>query len=200
MKSWITSGAITVAIFAVVVVVILAMSALTLLTFLTVALVRYDEIAREPLVTLLSIWLVLASCLVGGFTLFTSKDRLWRRSALAASTTCLLLGFFGAGVAAYVQGTHEYRPINTAAEARPSLQRLLNQRARSSPEEFKIVDLDRQIRNIRVHGPQMSSDPETARYIEFDFDTGCGEVIRLTAVTGTGEGDNLDPIKASCAR
>ncbi|MBD9511945.1 hypothetical protein IB265_34925 [Ensifer sp. ENS10] len=200
MKSWMTSVAMTVAISAVVVVVILAMTALAMLTFPIVALVRDDEIAREPLVILLSIWLVLASCLGGGFTLFAIKDRPWRRGALAASTTCLLLGVLGAGVAAYVQGTRDYRPINTAEEARPWLERLLKQRARSSPKEFKIIDLDRQIRNILIHGPQMSFDPATARYVEFEFDTGCGEVVRLTAMTGTGEGDNLTPIKASCAR
>jgi hypothetical protein len=102
-------------------------------------------------------------------------------------------------IAAYVQGAPEHRPINTAAEARPWLERLLKQRARSSPGAFKIVDLDRQIRNIRVDGPRMSFDPETARYVEFEFETGCGEVIRLTAMTGTAEGDNLAPIKASCA-
>ncbi|MBP2235309.1 hypothetical protein J2Z31_001801 [Sinorhizobium kostiense] len=194
MKYWMTSVAMTVAIFANVVVIILAMTALALLTFHIVSLVRYDEIAREELVILLLIWLILASYLVGGFTLFASKDRPWRRGALAASTTCLLLGVLGAGVAVYVQGTREYRPINTAAEARPWLERLLKRWARSFPDAYRIVDLDGQIRNIRVHGPSMSFDPETARYIEFEFDTGCGEVIRLTAMTG-GEGTELWPIK-----
>ncbi len=187
----------TVVIFAVVVFVILAMAGLALLTLLLVVSVANDEITREPLIMLLSIWLALASCLAGGLTLASSTDGRLRRGALAGSATCLLLGILGAAVAAYVHETREYRPINTAAEARPWLERLLKQRARSSPNAFKIIDLDRQIRNIRVQGPQMSFDPETARYIEFD--TGCGEVIRLTAMTGTGEGDNLLPIKASCA-
>lgn len=33
--------------------------------------------------------------------------------------------------------------------------------------------------------------PPTARCIEFEFDTGCGEVINLTAMTGTAEGTEL---------
>jgi hypothetical protein len=199
MKRWMTSVAATPAIFAAVVVVILVMTALALLTFLLVVSVRSDEIIREPPIILLSVWLALASCFTGGLTLAAGKDRPWRRRVLAVSATCLLVSLLGTVIAAYVQGTPEHRPINTAAEARPWLEMLLKQRARSLPGAFKIVDLDRQIRNIRVHGPSMSFDPETARYIEFEFDTGCGEVIRLTAMTGTAEGDNLVPIRASCA-
>ncbi|MDW9481273.1 hypothetical protein GOB57_21750 [Sinorhizobium meliloti] len=37
----------------------------------------------------------------------------------------------------------------------------------------------------------MSFDPPTARYIEFEFDTGCGEVINLMAMTGIPGGTVL---------
>lgn len=199
MKSWMTSVAMTVAIFALVVVVITAMTALTLLTVLIVYSLTGDEITRQSTITLVSIWLSLAG-LAATCTFVVGKDWPWRRKALAGSATCLLFGMLGIAAAAYVQETREYHTINTPADARPWLETLLKQRSRSFPDAFKIVDLDRQIRNIRVHGPSMSFDPETARYAEFEFDTGCGEVIRLTAVTGTREGDNLVPIKASCDR
>jgi hypothetical protein len=129
----------------------------------------------------------LASCFAGGLTLVFGRDRPWRRGAIAVAATCLLL----AVLSVYLQGSREYHPIDTADAARPMLEYLIKQRARSSPDEIRIVDLGRQIRNIRILGPQMSFDPPTARYIEFEFDTGCGEVVNLTAMTGTAEGTEL---------
>ncbi|WP_331371287.1 hypothetical protein [Sinorhizobium chiapasense] len=184
MKSWMTSVAMYMAILGVVVIVILAMSGLALLTWLIIVSVQNDEITRDWLILLGSIWLALASCFAGGVTLAFGKGHPWRRGALAGSATGLLL-------AVYLQGSREYRPIDTADAARPMLEFLINQQVRSSPDEIRVVDLGRQIRNIRILGPRMSFDPSTARYIEFEFDTGCGEVINLTAMTGTPEGTEL---------
>lgn len=198
MKSWMTSVAMYMATLGVVVVVILAMSALALLTWLIAGSVVNDEIPRDWLIFLGSIWLALASCLAGGLTLVFGRDRPWRRGALAGSVTCLLLAVLGA----YLHGSREYHPIDTADAARPMLEFLIKQEARSSPDKIRVIDLGRQIRKIRIVGPQMSFDPQTARYINFEFDTGCGEVIELTAMTGSVEGTELWGLanKAYCAR
>lgn len=197
-KSWMTSVAMYMAILGGVVVAILAMSALALLTWLIAGSVANDEIPRDWLIFLGSICLALASCFAGGLTLVFGRDRPWRRGALAGSVTCLLL----AVLALYLHGSREYHPIDTAEAARPMLEFLIKQEARSSPDKIRVVDLGRQIRNIRVLGPQMSFDPPTARYIEFEFDTGCGEVIELTAMTGSVEGTKLSGLAngAYCAR
>ncbi|OAI84237.1 hypothetical protein AYO27_13410 [Rhizobium sp. GHKF11] len=185
-------------ILGVVVVVILAMSALALLTWVIVPSVTNDEIPREWLIFLGSIWLALVSCLAVGLTLVFGRDRHWRRGALAGSVTFLLV----AVLALYLHVSREYHPIDTAEAARPMLEFLIRQKARSFPDKIRVVDLGRQIRNIRILGPQMSFDPPTARYIEFEFDTGCGAVVKLTATTGSVEGTELSGLAnwAYCAR
>lgn len=164
MKSWMTSVGTYMANLGVVVVVILGMSALALLTWLIVVSFTNGEIPRDWLIFLGSIWLALVSCFAGGLELVFGRDRPWRRGALAGSVTCLLL----AVLALYLHGSREYHPIDTADAARPMLEFLIKQEARSSPDKIRVVDLGRQIRNIRILGPQMSFDPATARYIEFD--------------------------------
>ncbi len=201
MKCWMTSAATYMAMLGVVVVVILAMSALALLTWLIVVSVANDEIPRDWLIFLGSIWFAFASCFAGGLTLAFGRVALGgaaRRGALASSVTCLLL----AVLALYLHGSREYHPIDTAEAARPMLQFLIKQKARSSPDKMRVFDLGRQIRNIRILGPQMSFDAQTARYIEFELDTGCGEVIELTAMTGSVEGTELSGLanRAYCAR
>ncbi len=198
MKRRMTSVTKYMATLGVVVAVILAMSALALLTWLIAVSVGNGEIQKDGVIFLGSIWLALASCFAAGLTLILGRERRWRRGALAGSVACLLL----AVLALYLHGSREYHPIDTEEAARPMLEFLIKQEARSSPDKIRVVDLDRQIRNIRILGPRMSFDPPTARYIEFEFDTGCGEVIELTAMTGSVEGTELSGLanRAYCAR
>ena len=197
MKNWMAAVAKYMATLGVGVVVILAMSALALLTLLIVVSVANGEIRRDWLIFPGSIWLALVSCLAGGLTLVFGTDRPWRRGAIAGSVTGLLL----AVIALYLHGSREYHPIDTAEAARPMLEFLIKQEARSAPDKIRVVDLGRQIRNIRILGPQMSFDPPTARYIEFEFETGCGEVIKLMVMTGSVEGAELSGLanSAYCA-
>lgn len=131
-------------------------------------------------------------------TLVLGRDRHWRRGALTGSVACLLL----AVLALYLHSSREYHPIDTEAAARPMLEFLIKQEARSSPGKIRVVDLDRQICNIRILGPPDDIRSPTARYIEFELDTGCGEVIDLTAMTDSAEGTELSGLasRAYCAR
>ncbi len=83
---------------------------------------------------------------------------------------------------------------------RPLLETQLKLQVRSFPAFGRIEDLDRQIRNVRINGPAMTFEPETTRYITFDFDTGCGSVIEVQAVLGSDYPDELSSAdRENCA-
>lgn len=176
-------------IFVAVVVFILTMTGLVFLTYAIAEMLMGGEYLAEVMICVVSLWVSLAAGLVVSGTLIAGGEWRWRRCVLGVSGICLLFGLSGTAVGASIIQTREYRPMNTAAEARPWLESMLKQRVRSFPNALKVIDLGRQIRNIRVLGPKMTFEPETARYVEFELDTGCGSVVRLTASLVPGEGE-----------
>lgn len=127
-------------------------------------------------------------------------NRVPRQATLKLSLGGLMSGPLGLAVMSLIGWMSLVDTIDTEADARPVIERLVRQRARSYPDTMRIIDLQRQIRNIAINGPSMDFEADWTRYIKFDFDTGCGEIVSLLVYVGEdGPAELSGRPKQSCA-
>ncbi|MBB3952581.1 hypothetical protein [Aureimonas jatrophae] len=152
------------------------------------------NVTWQAMVTVHSAWIAIAAALVALLSFRHRKSSSVGRTLFQLSSRTLLAFLPIAAIAAFWQANLPSRPLNTEADVRPRLEPLLKQRVRGFPQFARIESLPEQIRNVRIKGPSMTFEPDTTRYVTFDFDTGCGRVIKVLAVLSAGDADTLGSV------
>lgn len=141
-----------------------------------------------------ALWISIASALVIFGKLTGRMARSSIDKVLTTALVCLPLGLMAALAASYGHGSIQGGPIDTEAQARVRLEAILERQARLHPRTMRLLDPQRQIQNVSIQGPQMELDPPSARYVQFDLDTGCGPIIRAS---GFFDGSDPDQVYLS---
>jgi hypothetical protein len=153
-----------------------------------------ENMEWQAMLSAVLFWLSVATALAALVTRSRRRKRSLGGVVFRIASSISLACFTGAVGAAILQANQSHRPLNTEADVRPRLERLLKQRVRGSPKFSRIGNLSQQIRNVRISGPSMTFEPETTRYVKFDLDTGCGRVIEVSAVLDAGDADILGSV------